>query len=136
MAWIQSLMRLADLEIETLQKRLAEISDRRVAMEMILASLDQELFQETARARLDAEAAWYMVGFREGVKIRKAKALAQLNVCKLEEQGAREALTVAFEGQKKYENIAETARVAELKEEARRENAALDEIAMRMTGTR
>jgi flagellar FliJ protein len=135
MAWIQSLIRLADLEIEQLQKRAKEIGDRRAAIELVLASLDHEAEAEVVHAQTDAEFGFYLVGFREGWKLRKAKAQAQLAACKLEEQGVRDALTQAFEGQKKYENVAESARVAKVKVMDRRESAELDEIAMR-TGTR
>jgi flagellar FliJ protein len=136
MAWIQSLIRLADLEIEQLQKRAKEIGDRRVAIEMVLAALEHEAVEEAAHAQNDAAAGFYLVGFREGWKLRKAHAQAQLSACKLEEQGVRDALIQAFEGQKKYENVAESERVAKLKVTDRRESAELDEIAMRKTGTR
>jgi flagellar FliJ protein len=135
MAWIQSLIRLADLEIEQLQKRAKEVGDRRVAIEMMLASLDHEAEAEAVHAKADAEFGFYLVGFREGWKLRKAKAQAQLTAVKLEEQGVRDALTQAFEGQKKYENVAESARAAKVKVMDRRESAELDEIAMR-SGTR
>jgi flagellar FliJ protein len=49
----------------------------------------------------------------------------------MEEQGARDALIHAFEELKKVEHVAETARVAASKEAARRETAALDEMAQR-----
>lgn len=135
MAWIQSLIRLADLEIEQLQKRAKEVGDRRVAIEMVLASLEHEAEVEALHAQTDAEFGFYLIGFREGWKLRKARAQGQLSAVKLEEQGVRDALTLAFEGQKKYENVAQTARVAKVKLMDRRESAELDEIAMR-SGTR
>jgi flagellar FliJ protein len=49
----------------------------------------------------------------------------------LEERGARDALAQAFEEQKKYEQIAEQQRLLGLKEEARQETAALDELGLR-----
>ncbi len=136
MAWMQSLIRLADLEVETLQKRLKDIGDRRCAIEAVLAELAQESRAETVYAQLNAEAGWYLIGFREGWKLRDAKAKADLKACKLEEQGARDALSRAFEAQKKYENLAEAERVAASKQAAKREGAALDELALRRAGTR
>ncbi len=135
MSWMQSLIKLADLEVETLQKRLREIADRRAAIELMLASLDREGRQESMRAKQDAEAGWYLIGFREGLKTRRAKLEADLGGCRLEEQGARDALATAFESQKKYETVAETARLAAGRDMARRESAALDELALRRTGT-
>jgi flagellar protein FliJ len=131
-----SLIRLADLEVETLQKRLRDIADRKVAVELVLESLDQEGREESARATLDASAGWYLVGFREGLKGRRARAQADLHALAMEEAGARDALTRAFEEQKKYEHLAETARLAAAKKMAKLEAAALDELALRRTGTR
>ena len=134
--WMASLIKLADLEVEMLQKRLRDIADRRVAIELVLESLEMEGREETARATLDASAGWYLVGFREGLKARRARAEADLKVCALEEAGARDALSRAFEEQKKYERLAENARVAAARTVARLETAALDEMALRRTGTR
>ena len=136
MKWAQSLIRIADFEVQTLQKRLREIADRRAAIELVLASLDAEAEAEIANARKSAEAGWYLVGFREGWKLRRGKAEADLHACELEEAGARDALSEAFEAQKKYEQVAENARLARLKAEVRVETAALDELALRTTGTR
>ena len=48
-----------------------------------------------------------------------------------EEAGARDALALAFEEQKKYEQVAEGIRLARAKETARQETAALDELGLR-----
>jgi flagellar FliJ protein len=48
-----------------------------------------------------------------------------------EEAGVRDALTEAFETLKKYEQVAETSRLAQVRETARRENAVLDEMGLR-----
>ena len=133
--WLGSLIRLADLEVETLQKRLRDIADRRCAIELVLQSLEIEGREESARATVDAAAGWYLVGFREGMKARRARAEADLKACALEEAGARDVRTRAFEEQKKYEMLAETARLAAARKTARLETAALDELALRRTGT-
>ena len=134
--WMASLIKLADLEVETLQKRLRDIADRRAANELVLESLVMEAREENARATLDASAGWYLVGFREGLKVRRAKAEGDLKACVLEEAGARDALSRAFEEQKKYETLAETARLVAVRKVAKLETAALDELALRRTGTR
>ena len=129
MKWAKSLIRIADYEIEALRKRVAEVTDRRVACEMILEGLEKEAEFETVGARTDAEAGWYLVGFREGWKLRKARAMADLAAVQIEEEGARDALSRAFEELKKVEHVAEIARVAGVKAEAARETVALDEMA-------
>jgi len=136
MKWADSLIRIADYEIEALRKRIGEIVARRTACEMMLESLDREAAAETERARGDAEAGWYLVGFREGWKLRRESALAELVAVQTEEQGARDALTRAFEALKKVEHVAEQARVAAVKVEAARETATLDEMALRRAAVR
>ena len=54
----------------------------------------------------------------------------------MEAAGARDAPSRAFEEQKKYEMLAENARAGAARKVARLETAALDELALRRTGTR
>jgi len=125
---------MAELEVETLQKRLKEIADRRDAILKTLELLQQEANAEATQARNSAEAGWYMAGFREGVKQRRAKLAGELRGIAQEEQGARDALALAFEEQKKYEKLADNARLVAAKTLAKRETAELDELALRRAG--
>lgn len=131
MSWAQSLIKLSTYEVEVLQKRLAEIAERRMGAEMKLALLEAEGEAEALRAREDAEAGWYQVGFWEGLRARKAMVQVDIDRIALEEAGARDALALAFEEQKKYEQVAENIRLAQRKEAARLETAALDELGLR-----
>jgi len=131
MSWSDSLIKLATYEVENRQLRLAEIAKRRMDAEIRLAVLVAEGEAEAKHAGLNAEAGWYMAGYAEGLKMRKAAIQAEIDLIAVEERGARDALAQAFEEQKKYEQVAESARMAELKEANRRENAELDEVGMR-----
>jgi flagellar FliJ protein len=131
-----SLIRISTHEVEALQKRLADIVDRRTGAELKLAILEAEGEAEMQNARADAEAGWYMAGFREGLRQRKAAAQAALDALAMEEAGARDALAEAFEALKKYEHLAEASRVAARKEAGRRETAALDELGLRRVAGR
>ena len=131
MSWAESLIKLSTYEAEVLQKRLAEIVDRRVACELRLAMLEAEGEAEAMFSAQEAAAGIYRAGFFEGLKIRKAKVQSEIDVILIEEQGARDALAEAFEAQKKYEHIAETIAVGERKELGRREAAQLDELGLR-----
>jgi flagellar protein FliJ len=131
MTWSQSLIKLATYEVEVLQKRLADIVSRRAAAEARLQALVTEGEIEAAFAADDAAAGFYRAGYAEGLKARKAQAQAAIEALRLEEQGARDALAEAFESQKKYEQVAESARALEARERGRRETAALDELGMR-----
>ena len=131
MSWAQSLIKLSSYEAEVLQKRLAEIVDRRVAAELKLTMLEAEGEAEAQFSAQEAAAGIYRAGFLEGLRQRKAKARTEIDVILLEEQGARDALGEAFEQQKKYEHIAANLATAARKEVGRRETAALDELGLR-----
>lgn len=136
MSWAKSLIKLSTYEVELLQKRLGEITDRRLQAEMKLAVLEAEGEAEAQRARQDVEAGWYQVGFWEGLRARKSIVRDEIERIALEEVGARDALALAFEEQKKYEQVAEGIRLAQLKEVAHRETAALDELGLRRAAAR
>ncbi len=128
---MKSLIRISNHEVETLQKRLAEIVDRRTAAELRLVVLEAEGEAELLRARNDAEAGWYLAGFREGLKQRKAAVQTDIDAIALEEAGARDALSEAFEALKKYEHVNDAHATAARKEQVRRDTAALDELGLR-----
>ena len=86
---------------------------------------------ELLRARNDAEAGWYLAGFREGLKQRKAAVQADIDAIGREEAGARDALSEAFEALKKYEHVNDAHATAARKEQDRRDTAALDELGLR-----
>ena len=129
--WAASLIRISNHEVETLQKRLAEITERRVAAELRIAMLDAEAETEAKSAEGDAAAGWYMIGYREGYKRRRADMLVQIDQCQAEEVGARDALSEAFENLKKYEHVAEQAKVLAAKKLGAYEAAQLDELSIR-----
>lgn len=131
MSWKASLIRISTYEVELLQKRLADIVVRRWAIEMRLASLEAEAEAEAALELHNAEAGFYMIGFREGVRVRRLGLEADLADTEAEERGARDALSEAYEALKKFELVAENARLAAVKEAGRRETAELDEVGSR-----
>ncbi|MDB5453765.1 MAG: flagellar export protein FliJ [Caulobacteraceae bacterium] len=135
MKWATSLIRISTYAVEVLQKRLAEVVERRVALEMRLASLDAEEEAERRHADEHADARIYLAGFRRGVQIRREKLQAEFAQVVLEEEGARDALSEAFEALKRFEKVAENFRLAEEAEEAKRETAALDELGLRRSAS-
>lgn len=129
--WAQSLIRISNYEVETLQKRLAEITARRTSTEMRLAVLDAEAEVERERSRHDSDAGLLLSAYLDGWKARKAAAQSDLAELDSEEAGARDALTAAFEELKKFEHVAEATRLNQLAAAARRETAAFDELGLR-----
>ncbi|MES2033318.1 MAG: flagellar FliJ family protein [Pseudomonadota bacterium] len=136
MSAMVSLIRISTHEVETLQKRLADIVERRTQREIQLVLIEAEAESELQRARSDAEAGWYLIGFRDGIRQRKAMVQAELDALGLEEAGARDALGEAFEALKKYEHVLTATKTAARKETARRETAALDELGLRRVAAR
>ena len=130
-AWAQSLIRISNYEVETLQKRLAEITARRASAEMRLAVLDAEVEIERERARADGDAAMLLQSYLTGWKMRRAVAETDVTEIEAEEMGARDALTGAFEELKKFEHVAETTRLNAIIAAGRRETAAFDELGLR-----
>ena len=130
-AWAHSLIRISNYEVETLQKRLAEISSRKVSAEMRLAVLDAEVEVERERARADAEAGLLLQAYMAGWKARKGAAESDLLTLDAEEDGARDALTGAYSELKKFEHVAEMTRLNAVIAAGKRETAAFDEMGLR-----
>src|SRR5690242_14028443 len=97
MKWAASLIRISNYEVEMLQKRLADVVARRGALEMRLAALDAEEKSEQLHADANAESRIYLIGFKKGVAIRREKLQAERAETLLEEEGARDSLSEAFE---------------------------------------
>jgi flagellar FliJ protein len=129
--WAQSLIRLSSYEVETLQKRLAEVAARRASAEMRIAVLDAEHEIERERAAMDAYASMQLAAYVQGWRLRKGAAVSTLEDVAAEETGARDALAQAFEEQKKFEHVAELSRITEAAKVAKQETAMLDEAALR-----
>jgi flagellar FliJ protein len=130
-SWSKSLIKLASYEVETLQKRLGEIVGRRMACRARIENLMIQAQVETIAARGDTVATMNLPAFLNGVEVRKAQIEAEIEAILVEEEGARDALTQAFETQKKYEQVAENMRLEDVKLEGQRETAALDELGLR-----
>jgi flagellar FliJ protein len=131
LSWTDSLIRVREFEIDTLKKRLAAVVAHRARIEAALAGLGAEAEAEAAHARGRPETAWSFAAFRAGWVQRRAAALAELKVAELEEAGCRDALSDAYAELKKVERVAEAHARAAAQALARREAAALDEIALR-----
>jgi flagellar FliJ protein len=129
--WAQSLIRIADFEVETLQKRLSEIVGRRSDAEIRIAVMEAEAQAEADRARTDPEVGLMQIGFIQAFRLRRTEIQTAIDALMVEERGARDALSLAFEELKKFEQVAETARLLAVKQEGQRETAALDELGLR-----
>jgi flagellar FliJ protein len=130
--WAQSLIRISGYEVETLQKRLADVATRRATAEMRIAILDAEVEVERQRAAADPQAGILLQAYLKGWAQRRECAVAEVAVVQMEEEGARDALTRAFEELKKFEHVAEVARLGKLATANRLEAAQMDELGLRL----
>jgi flagellar FliJ protein len=130
-AWAQSLIRISNYEVETLQKRLAEVAARKAEAEMRVAVLDAEVEIERQNARLDPSSGMMLQAYLKGWALKRADAEGVVAAVSAAEEGARDALTSAFEELKKFEHVAETTRLNKLIAAAKRETAAFDEMGLR-----
>ena len=85
MTWRESLVRIADHEVETLRKRLADILQRRDELEMKLTMLAAETEAEMAQTDRDASLGVYRAGYLQGVKIRRGVITQALEANRFED---------------------------------------------------
>ncbi|MFT4074313.1 MAG: flagellar export protein FliJ [Asticcacaulis sp.] len=131
--WAKSLIRLSTFEVETLQKRLAEVVTRRTHAEMKLATLDAEFELECVRAAEDPMLSHSLTAYRRGFQVRRDNAVSELDLIVQEEDGVRDSLGLAFEDLKKFEHVAEMTHLKRVANDKRIENAMLDEVSLRMS---
>ena len=72
--WAQSLIRISNYEVETLQKRLAEVAARKAEAEMRVAVLDAEVEIERQNARLDPTSGMMLQAYLKGWALKRADA--------------------------------------------------------------
>ncbi len=75
-AWAQSLIRLTNYEVETLQKRMAEIAARRADAEMKMVMLDAEAEAERLNASRDPQHGFMLRAYMNGWKLRRRESAA------------------------------------------------------------
>ena len=129
--WAKSLIRLSTFEVETLQKRLADVVTRRTHVEMKMATLDAEHELECVKAAHDLQLSHHLPAYRHGFRLRRDALAAEFDIIVREEDGVRDSLANAFEDLKKFEHVAE---LSHLRREAairHADNAAMDEVARR-----
>ena len=131
--WAKSLIRLSTFEVETLQKRLAEVVTRRTHAEMKIATVDAEYEIECVKASADPHLARHLPAYKHGHKLRRDTLAAELDLIVREEDGVRDSLSSAFEDLKKFEHVAEVTKLKRIAAEKKVEEALLDEVSLRIS---
>ncbi len=130
--WAKSLIRLSTFEVETLQKRLADVVTRRTHCEMRIATLDAEYEVECVKAATDVALQHHLSAYKHGFRLRRDACAGELDGIVREEDGVRDSLSLAFEELKKFEHVAEMTHLRRIAEGKKAESAAMDEVALRM----
>ena len=131
--WTQSLIKIANHEVETLQKQVAEIVGRRQDVHGQQARLEAQVDLEAQHVRDHPDSGLSHMAYLSGVRQKRARFLQVLAGLDQEEALLRQALAEAFEALKKYETVAQNIQLAEDRALARQETAMLDEIGLRLT---
>lgn len=129
--WAKSLIRLSTFEVETLQKRLAEVVTRRTHVEMKIATLDAEYELECVRATEDPSLSHHLGAYKRGFAHRRDALAAELDLIVREEDGVRDQMSRAFEDLKKFEHVAEITHLKRVANDKKVEAAQMDEQALR-----
>lgn len=129
--WAHSLIRLSKYEVESLQKGMAQIVSQRTAAELRCATLDAEREIERERAMGDPLMGMHWMAYVKGWEARKGQALHELDLLAEIEVKAREKLSDAYAELKKFEHVAEAAKVKQQKKMDAIEAAQMDEAALR-----
>jgi hypothetical protein len=92
MSWTDSLIKLANYEVENRQLRLTEITKRLADAELRLMVMTAEGEAEAKHAQQDPDAHWRYAAYAAALKVRKAAIEAEIDAIQAEERGARDAL--------------------------------------------
>lgn len=130
MKTIETLIRLAKLEVDERRRALADLLDQDDAFDRAIDRLDREVEGEREKARQDPEYATGYTAYAKHAANRRKALIDQKAALGEQILQARDALAVAFEEQKKYEITAENQTAAEAAEQNRREQAELDAMGL------
>lgn len=124
---LATLIRVARLRAEMLQRELAVLEERRRALEERVRTHDDQVRAEQKAARDDALALYG--GFAQAALRRRAALVAEGEAAGRAADALRATLKEAFVELKKLETLAENEAARALAEDNKREQAALDDIA-------
>lgn len=127
---LDTLIRLADAEIDTARQALQRILAEEDAVQAKLNDLAAQVEHETNLAAKDPTLARQYGVFIDHVKRKRQKLNAQLDAIKPKVEAARDVLGAAFANQKKYEIAKQNRKDAADAESKRKEGLILDELGL------
>lgn len=130
MKTIDTLIRLAKLEVDNRRRTLAELLDQDAAFDRAIARLDQEVEDERDKARQFPEFATGYTAYAKHAADRRSALVESKAVLSVQIDEARDQLAESFEEQKKFEITAENQAAQEAADLDRREQVELDELGL------
>ncbi len=125
----RTLLKLAERELETLRRALAQQITRLTAIEDRIAGHAQTLAQEQKRAMQDYESMRAYSGFAALAAQQRAALESEKAVVEAEIERLRELISAAHVEARKFERLIELEEARARTAQAKREDAALDEFA-------
>jgi flagellar protein FliJ len=127
---LDTLIRLADAEIDTARLALQKVLAEEDAVREKLNELAVQVEHETDLAAKDPDLARQYGVFIDHVKRKRQKLNVQLDAIKPKVEAARDALAEAFANQKKYEIAKQNRKDAADAEGKRKEGLVMDELGL------
>jgi len=128
---LASLIRLNSWGVDERRRELGVLLARESDFLREQAALERQMVEERAAAAADPAGSGFMFGsFAAYHRQRREELAARLALLRAEIDAARERLAAAYRQLKVYEEVRDARLEAERKEEARIEQASLDEIAL------
>ena len=127
-----TLIRLADRALDEKRLVLAGLEDRLDAVKVRRQAIEDQLAAEQARARESTEVIFGYGAYAEDVIRRREAADAEIAAIEIEVSEAREEVRTAFAELKRFEITHERKLAQQAKEQADKDQAALDEVALNL----
>jgi flagellar export protein FliJ len=126
---LRTLLKIAERDLETLRRTLAEMIGRQTTIEDRIAGHDQTIAREQALAQKDYEAARVFGGYAAAALIRRRAMMSEVEVIGAEIERIRTLINEAHVEVRKFERLLELEAEREKRAAEKRENAELDEFA-------
>ena len=130
MKGLATLIRLRRQALDERRKALGALEREGEALARAVVALDDEMAAESDAARRDAETAYGYGSYLAAVRRRRADLEARIEALSHRMGAAREAVAEAFRDLKRFEQAEAIAADKARIEASRREQAALDEVAL------
>ena len=130
MRGIEGLIRLSKWKLDEKRRAVVDLELLRAGLDRQIRQLDTELDRERKVAAASLEANFGFTGYHGANREKRARLMASLDEVQVKIALAQEEVNDAFRELKKFELVKENRLAAAAREQARREQAELDEAGL------